>query len=318
MSRIEEFAQQITRHFSDRTFTKEEAFVLCNLSIPESSFNNYFSGSVASGCIQKVGVKSDHEGLGRKPAIYKVIRMSYPSISRTLTKRQLPSREINDFADERYPAKAYITNSFYTIFSAHCTNVSSVLALCGTNVERFMSNILRFIDTENGYFKLVECDEDRAAHIVRKIEVLSKRYNVPQWELDNTLLEHLDDGIFYQFQELDCEGNWNINFGKYVSRLATQSVDTESTKGFIFTVYERGAAIQQSEEKIKRLLNIIGTRIEGSLFKTDKRRIIPGNWHHVHLYNDYILDDAGRMKDLVLYRYSQSGFPMLTGLIIYK
>jgi hypothetical protein len=271
MSRIREFTQQVASNLSDDVFTEAEAFEICNLPVSRPVFRTLFYGAVYSGCIQKVGVKSDYEGRGRKPNIYKVIKMSYSNLSRSLTKRSRSSRDLNDFTDDRFPAKAYITNSFYTMFSAHCTNVSSVLALCGTNVERFVSNVLRFIDTNTGYFKLVECDEERAAYIVRKMKVLSERHEIPRWELDNTLLEDLNDGRFYQFQELDCEGNWNINFEKYMSRLTIQSVDTQVTKGFIFTVYERGRN-QQSEERVRSLLNIIGTRIESPMLDPDKRK----------------------------------------------
>lgn len=226
----------------------------------------------------------------------------------------------DQYTDEKHPSKRYITEHFYTTYSVYNNRTVSILSLCGPNVERFARNVLKITDAKTGRITLVECDEARS----REIKTLADSYKdlFPTYRVFNTRLEDfLQYGGFYQFQDLDCEGNWKLLYGPYQDRLIDQAKDTQHIKGMIFTTFARREGIDKLNPYVSSLLSNIGAKFKDNVvIDSSSVKKIPSNkkWHYVHLYDRFPLLDAGRMIKLIVYKYAQSGCGMFSALVIYR
>jgi hypothetical protein len=226
----------------------------------------------------------------------------------------------DQYTDEKHPSKRYITEHFYTTYSVYSNRTATILSLCGPNVERFARNVLKITDAKTGRITLVECDEERS----EEIKILADSYKdlFPKYRVFNTRLEDfLSYGGFYQFQDLDCEGNWKLLYGPYQDRLIDQAKDTKYIKGMIFTTFARREGISKLNPYISSLLSNIGAKFRNNKVIEEKAvKKIPSEkrWHYVHLYDRFPFSNQGRIIKLVLYRYAQSGCGMFSGLVIYK
>ena len=222
------------------------------------------------------------------------------------------------FSDLKHPSKRYISDHFYTTFSVFSNKTKSILALCGPNVERFATNVLKIMHPIEGHISLVECD----ANIVEIINTRFAELNVqlPKHTMYNIRLEDFLGSGFYQFQELDCEGNWKLLYSTFYNRLIEQAKNKKHIKGMILTTFARRQNVAALQGYLAPLLSNIGVTFNDNVIMDPSViKKIPGEWHYVHLYDDFPqCTNMGRLRKLVVYRYSQGGNQMFTALIIYK
>jgi len=238
-----------------------------------------------------------------------------------ITKKAKGLIDEDQFSDEKHPSKRYITEHFYTTYSVYNNRTSTILSLCGPNVERFARNVLKITDAKTGKIALVECDEARS----QEIRSIADSYKdlFPKYKLFNIRLEDFYDyGGFYQFQDLDCEGNWKLLYDTYRDRLIHQArdINPKRIKGMIFTTFARREGIDKLNPYISSILSILGAKFKNDVvIDSDLAKKIPSEeWHYVHLYDKFPVLDPGRLMKLIVYRYSQSGCGMFSALVVYS
>jgi len=294
-------------------------------------FNN-LDGNIPLTSIQTAIHYSRHEGFitvdrpgraGRIKKTYKLIDAINPerikfSINMAVTK----SKGLIDpdrFTDTNHPSKMHITDHFYSTFSVLSPQTQSILALCGPNTDRFIRNALKITDIKTGNISLVECDPETVETITWELGQLQKKIQLPKITMYNERLEDLSDSGFYQFQELDCYGNWKLLHETFNNRLIEQSKDTELMKGMIVTTFARREGISILNEYLAGLLSNIGTKFRGNVIM-DKEVVKPmtGDWRYVHMYDTFPhFIDNGRLAKLIVYRYAQRGCGMFTAMFAY-
>jgi hypothetical protein len=226
--------------------------------------------------------------------------------------------KIELFDDKTHPAKAYITNHFYSTFSNYCNNVKNVLSLCGPNAKRFMSNVLKITNKDDGFITLIEHNPKRIKEITSKLD--DYRKYLPNYRIFNMPLNDFSDGLFYQFQELDCEGSWDLLFPLYKKRLLRQASNKKQFKGIIITTFARGKTINDLNIPFSKLLSNIGSKFKRkAVLERSTAKPIAGDWKYLHMYDTYSnCTQMGRIKKIISFKYAQYGGGMFTSLIIYK
>jgi len=309
-----------------KEFLVEDLIKKCNPPVIKETAKVYLRAYIKTNGVAVVGtVKSPN---GNKPmTVYKVLNLNryeasrFYSIESSAYKRVMDQKEM--YSDENHPAKKYISDHFYTAFSIFSQNTSTVLSLCGPNILRFVNNVLKITRKETGFVKLVECCRDTKRTIEHHLDDINIRKYFPSYSIENIQLEDLNDDIFYQFEELDCEGIWERMYPLYEKRLINQAMDTTLTKGMIVTTYTRGKRNKNPHinKYLSSLLSRLGARFKGDeVLVRDVRRSIPGNgkWLYLNLYDTFPTNTTmGRIQKLICSKYSCHG-QMFTCLIIYK
>ena len=225
------------------------------------------------------------------------------------------------FTDENHPAKRHITDHFYTAFSVYSPRTESILALCGPNVERFIRNSMKITDmSAPPKVSLVECEEGVAEEIMGKLSMYGKKQPLPTYNMYNVRLEDFLGSGFYQFQELDCEGNWKLLYPTYHKRLIEQAENQSHIKGMVITTFARVQGIPILNEYLSLLLSNIGTSFTNNeIMESSAVKKMLGQWRYVHLYDSFPkCINMGRLLKLLIYRYSQGGCQMFSALMIYR
>ena len=271
-------------------------------------------------------ITTDRPGaIGRARKTYKVIfPLECERIKRSQQISHNKTKGLIDhdrFTDENHPAKRHITDHFYTTFSVYSPKTESILALCGPNVERFIRNSIKIIDMRTPpKISLVECEESVSKEITDKIKIYGKKQPLPIYNMYNVRLEDFLGSGFYQFQELDCEGNWKLLYSTYHKRLIEQASNRSHIKGMIVTTFARRQGVPVLNDYISMLLSNIGTSFKNNeVMEPSVIKKMLGQWHYVHLYDTFPkCTNPGRLLKLLVYRYAQGGCQMFTTLIIYK
>lgn len=293
---------------------------------------NCLDGDLPMGTIQSTIHYARHEGYitvdvpghsGRRKKNYKLIQELEPErIKFAMNLATNKSKGLEDpkqFTDENHPAKMYITDHFYSTFSVLSSQTKSILSLCGPNTDRFIRNVLKITDVQTGNISLVECNQKTVEDINWELGQLKKKIRLPKITMYNERLEDLSDSGFYQFQELDCYGNWKLLGPTYNKRLIEQAKDTDLMKGMIVTTFARNENISILNNYFAGLLSNLGATFRGNVvMDNDVKKPMTGNWKYVHLYDTFPqCTNNGRLAKLIVYIYSQRGFRMFTAMMSY-
>lgn len=123
------------------------------------------------------------------------------------------------------------------------------------------------------------------------------------------------------FQDIDLMVTWRFGMDIFRERLQRQK-QAEGAKAFLFTVSLRnGKGKADSINKINDLLSCVDARItglDGNKGSYEKGTLLP-QVKSLYAYNHTPdIKDKGRLCTLTILTYTDSGMPMMTGMILYK
>jgi len=312
--------------------TINDQFLNREFQIPD--LINSLDGNISLNVVQQTIHYAKHNGFitTDRPGATGRVRKTYKVILPLESERLKRSQQIahnkakglinpDRFTDENHPAKRHITDHFYTTFSVYSPKTKSILALCGPNVERFIRNSIKITDMSTPpKVSLVECEESVAESIMAKLEFYGSKQPLPTYNMYNVRLEDYLGSGFYQFQELDCEGNWKLLYSTYHKRLVEQAENKSHIKGMVVTTFARLEGIPVLNEYLSMLLSNIGASFTNNeIMEPSALKKMLGQWHYVHLYDTFPkCTNMGRLLKLLVYRYAQGGCQMFSTLMIYK
>jgi len=243
------------------------------------------------------------------------------------------------FDDGNSPNKVDIEDMLTKLAGEQMT--SDALCVCGPNYKRHASNIInRITTTRNAVFAVAEIEEPTRDIIAREMAECPvtatyrttkfmrghKRHGL-QKGLPMIYGDVLDIKRSFRFEDLDLTASWGNTFNVFYERLKGQSNNTQQDrlKCMIFTVSERsGGGPLYAVSRVNDLLELLDAELSGfnrvvGGFATDNdecnsrdklsrrhKYVQHPNWIH-----------RGRIEMFRAYKYSDSGNPMLTFMIMY-
>jgi hypothetical protein len=315
MSKLDIFCKTINDDFLNRNFTlkglREHLKTQKNTEFTKGNLYNLVYLSMEIGCI--------YSHSWSYPATYTVKRkVENYELSKESTKANRHSLGNHTDPSEN-ETKSIVIDHCYTMFSSHCKHTKSVLALCGTNIDRFVTNVRRISNSDCEKVKIIECDPVRRSKIDQKISKIKRKEHFPDVDIDGNFLQEFskNQNEFYQFQELDAEGHWDHLFDSYLKMLSYQATNTEIPKAFLLSSWAgRSSTKEVCNQRVSNLLSVLGATLENDIY-TGELKKFKGNFRYVHQYDDIKFENKGRIIDYKTYVYAQVAQPVLTSFIIY-
>lgn len=228
-----------------------------------------------------------------------------------------------EHGDHYSPVKAFVTNSFYTLFSAFTDSVRGIASLPGPSIPRFILNVNR-IAAPGSKVLIIESNEKTYKSIKEQINYIrSRKDNNLNYIVGNYDVRNLTQLHTFPFLELDANGAWSTMADFYKNQLKAQAEYQKNNliKGFIFTISERCKVQEDTNHHLKDLLSILGTIHNGDFIVDSPSRktvLNTGPWKYLYKYNNFDFEYSGRLLKLFLYRYAQTNHQMVTGMLVYK
>lgn len=247
--------------------------------------------------------------------------------------------KVNRFDDDNAPNKVAIEIMFATLAGERMS--CDALCVCGPNYKRHADNIIRRVATaQNAVFAVAEIEDTTRAIIQREMadcEVTRQYRRVPftrahsrhglQKGLPMIYGDVLDIKRSFRFEDLDLTASWLNTFDVFYDRLKKQAMDERQNrlKCMICTVSQRkSGGPEHSVDRVNDLMSLLGAKLAGfnnivGGFDTENkdcnsREDVSKRYKYVQQPNWLVL---GRVQEFRAYKYSDSGNPMFTFMVMY-